>query len=424
VNAAFRRALGASAASNLGDGVRGAALPLVAASLTRDPLAFSAVAVAGSLPWLLLSLPAGAVLDRVDRVRAMAVAAAWRAAAVGLLGAAVATGRAGVPLLVAVALLLGAGEVLFDNAAQTLVPALVPRADLERANGRLYAVEITANSFAGPPLGGALFVAAAAVPLLVDAGLLAVAALLLVGLGGHVRRAAPDRSDGLGAAAAVAATSAPREPLRVAIATGVRWLRGHRLLRTLAVLLAVMNGTASMGMATFGLFVLGEGSVLGLGPVAFSVLLTSGAVGSLLGSLVAARVVRRAGRLRVLWSTLIASAGTSLAVGLSRGPVEVGLALAAMGLTGVAWNVVTVSLRQTIIPDELLGRVNSVYRFLGWGSIPVGGALGGVVADVAGLRAPWVAAAAVSALALIPAARVLRGDVLDAALAGGSAGAV
>ena len=412
MTAAFRRALAASAASNLGDGIRGAALPLVAASLTRDPLAFSAVAVAGSLPWLLLSLPVGAVLDRVDRARAMALAAGWRALAVGLLGAAVATGRAGVPLLVVVALLLGAGEVLFDNAAQTLVPSLVARADLERANGRLYAVEITANSFAGPPLGGALFVAAAAVPLLVEAGLLAVAAVLLVGLGARGRGGvvAPD--------AAPDAVPAAREPLAAAIVAGVRWLRGHRLLRTLALLLAVMNGTTSMGMATFGLFALDEGSVLGLGPVAFSVLLTAGAVGSLAGSLVAARVVSRVGRLRVLWATLVASAATPLVVGLARGPVAVGLAMVTMGLTGVAWNVVTVSLRQTIIPDALLGRVNSVYRFLGWGSIPVGGAIGGVVADVAGLRAPWLVAAALAALALLPAARVLRGDVLDAALAG------
>ena len=406
----FRRALAASVASNLGDGIRAAALPLVAASLTRDPLAFSAVAVAGSLPWLLLSLPAGALVDRVDRVRLMTLAAAWRAAAVGLLGVAVATGRAGVVLLIVVAAVLGAGEVVFDNAAQTLVPSLVPRSDLERANGRLYAAEITAGQFAGPPAGGALFVVAAALPLLVESGLLVVAALLLVGLRRRVAR-------GDGGPVAVG-PSAPREPIGVAIRAGVRWLRGHRLLRTLALLLAVMNGTVSMGMATFALYVTGAGSVLGLEPVAFSLLLTVGAAGSLAGSLVAARAVRRAGRLRVLWATLVTAVAVPLLIGVARGPLLVGGALALMGLTGVAWNVVTVSLRQTIIPDGLLGRVNSVYRFLGWGSIPLGGALGGVIADVAGLRAPWIAAAAVSVVALVPASRVLRGDVLEAALPG------
>ena len=404
---AFRRVLAASVAANLADGVRGAALPLVAASLTRDPLAFSAVAVAGSLPWLLLSLPVGAALDRFDRARAMTLAATWRAVSVGLLGVAVATGRANVALLVAVALLLGAGEVLFDNAAQTVVPALVDARELERANGRLYAAEITTNQFAGPPLGGALFVAAAAVPLLADAGLLALAALLLL----RIPRGRRDEAVG----STEPARSADRPAMRHAIVEGVRWLRGHRLLRTLALLLAVMNGTVSMGMATFALYAVGDGSVLGLGPVGFSLLLTAGAAGSLAGSLLAARVVAVVGRLRVLWVTLGTAVVVPLLVGTARTTIVVALATALMGLTGVAWNVVTVSLRQSVIPDALLGRVNSVYRFLGWGAIPVGGALGGIVADLGGLRAPWLVAAGIAALALLPATRVLRGDVLERA---------
>lgn len=416
MTAAFRRALAASAAANLGDGVRGAALPLVAVTLTRDPLAFSAVAVAGSLPWLLLSLPVGVLLDRVERVRAMAVAAAARAGAVAVLGTAVATGRAGVPLLVAVALVLGAGEVVFDNAAQTLVPALVPRDGLERANGRLYAAEITANQFVGPPLGGLLFAVAAALPLFVDATLLAVAALLLVGLAAVVR--AGVTAEG-GAPVAGRSDAAAREPFRVALVEGLRWLRRHRLLRTLALLLAVMNGASGLAMATFGLFAVGAGSVLGLGPVGFSVLLTAGAAGSLLGSLVAARVVARLGRVRVLWGTLLGSVAVPLVVATARGPIPVAAAIAVLGLVGVAWNVVTVSLRQAAIPDALLGRVNSVYRFLGWGAIPVGGAIGGVVADLGGLQAPWLVGAAVTAVALVPAARVLRGNVVEAALAAG-----
>jgi MFS family permease len=403
---AFRRLLGASALANLGDGVRAAGLPLLAATLTRDPVAFSAVAVAGSLPWLLLSLPAGVLVDRIDRRRLMVGANVWRGAVLGVLGLAVASGRAGVLTLVLAALALGAGEVVFDNAAQTILPAIVAVETLESANGRLYAVELTANQFVGPPLGGLLFALGAALPILLDAGLLLVAALLLTGV---VPRASPD----------VAAPSVPqREPFLVALREGLRWLRAHRLLRTLALLLAVMNGTASMAFATFALFSVGEGSVLGLGAFGFSLLLTAASAGSLLATLVADRLVLAFGRGRVLWTTLIGAVLVPLTIGSTSRVAVVAAASVVFGFTGVVWNVVTVSLRQTIIPSRLLGRVNSVYRFLGWGAMPIGAAIGGLVAGAYGLRAPWFVAATVCLVALVPAVPIVRTAVIEAARRG------
>jgi len=403
VSSAFRRLLAASALSNLGDGVRAAGLPLLAASLTRDPIAFSAVAVAGSLPWLLLSLPAGVLIDRIDRRRLMVGANVWRGIVLALLATVVATGRANVPVLVIAAFALGAGEVIFDNAAQTLLPSIVAREGLEQANGRLFAVELTTNQFVGPPLGGALFALGAALPLMLDAGALLIAALLLAGL--------------LAASTGADATAAPieREPFLAALRGGLRWLREHRLLRTLAVLLAVMNGTASMALATYALYAVGEGSILGLGAIGFSLLLTAGSAGSLIATFVADRMVLAYGRGPVLWTTLIAAVAVPVAIGLTSSVVVVAIAFVTFGFTGVVWNVVTVSLRQTIIPTQLLGRVNSVYRFLGWGAMPVGAAIGGVVAGAFGLRAPWLLAAAICAIALVPAVPVVRSSVIEAA---------
>ena len=403
MSSAFRRLLAASALSNLGDGVRAAGLPLLAASLTRDPIAFSAVAVAGSLPWLLLSLPAGVLIDRIDRRRLMIGANVWRGIVLALLATVVATGRANVPALVVAAFALGAGEVIFDNAAQTLLPSIVAREGLERANGRLFAVELTTNQFVGPPLGGALFALGAALPLMLDAGAMLLAALLLAGL--------------LAASTGADATTAPseREPFLVALRGGLRWLREHRLLRTLALLLAVMNGTASMALATYALYAVGEGSILGLGAIGFSLLLTAGSAGSLIATLVADRMVLAYGRGPVLWTTLIAAVAVPVAIGLTSSVAVVAIAFVTFGFTGVVWNVVTVSLRQTIIPTQLLGRVNSVYRFLGWGAMPVGAAIGGVVAGAFGLRAPWLLAAAICAIALVPAVPVVRSSVIEAA---------
>lgn len=412
---AFSRLLVASGFANLADGVRSVALPLVAATLTRDPLVFSAVAVAGSLPWLVLSLPAGVLVDRIERRRLLVVANAVRTLLLVALTLAIVADRAGIALLVLVALGLGTAEVVFDNAAQTLLPSLVPSAGLERANGRLAGMEIVANQFAGPPLGGALFAVAIALPVALDAGLIAGSGLLVLALPRALAPAAAlaSATDGTGARARGAGAAGFLEELR----EGVAWLAQHRLLRTLALLLAVLNGTGAMGSATFALFATGEGSVLGLGPFGFSVLLALGSAGAFGASLVADRLVLAYGRAGPLWVSLIVFALAPLAIALAEGPIVVALALAATAGMGVVWNVITVSLRQAVIPDRLLGRVNSAYRFLGWGAMPVGAAIGGLVARIGGLRAPWLLAAALTMLALPFALRDVRSSTIDAARA-------
>jgi MFS family permease len=406
---AFTRLWAASAIANTGDGVFVVALPLLAESLTRDPLLFAGVTVANRLPWMLFALHAGAIADRFDRRRVMWIANAARALAVAGLGAAVLGDVASIWLLYAVGFGLGLAETLFDTASQALLPALVRRDQLEDANGKLVAAEIVTNQFLGPPLGGFLFGIAAALPILLDAGTFAVSAGLIASLGGMVAaRPRPTRAD--------------RRPMRTDIAEGLRWLRGHRLLRALAVLLGAMNGTHVMVFAVFPLYAVGEGSVLGLGSFGFGVLLTASAVGSGIGSLLSARLVRRLGRGAVLWSTLVASVLVPIAIALTSSAVVVGATFAVFGLSVVLWNVVTVSLRQTIIPDELLGRVNSVYRFLGWGSMPLGSLAGGLVASAIGVRGTFLVAGAVMAVAIVPFAHLIRTQVIEDARAGAPEG--
>jgi MFS family permease len=385
----FPRLFAASVISNLGDGVLLGALPLLTAGLTRDPVAVSAVTAFTWLPWLLFSLPVGVVVDRVDRRRLMVAMDAVRTALVGTLTAAVLLDVVALPLLFGLAFAMGTAETLFDNGAQTILPSLVPANSLARANGRLFAAEVTANQFIGPPLGSALFVAAAAVPFGIDAATFAVSALLLATLPGSYRAAIPTE----------------RKTLRHEIVDGLRWLWGHRVIRSFALGAAGLNITFTAAASLLVLFAQDE---LGIGDAGFGLLLAAMAVGSTAGSLLAGRVIDRLGsRSSVL--VAVGVMGIALVViGAVRHPVAAGAMLAIVGFGQMVWNVVAVTYRQTVVPDGLLGRVNSVYRLIAYGSFPVGALAGGLIAEFAGLRSPWLLAG-LGTLLLVPwLARALR----------------
>lgn len=419
----YARLWTASVISNLGDGIDSTALPLLAAALTRDPLLVSGVAVAARLPWLVFALQAGAIADRVDRRRLMWRVNAVRFVLMGILGFAVLGACSGsdcdpgtrtpmIVLLYAISFGLGIAETLFDNAAQAILPSMVARPRLEQANGRLFAGEIVTNQFVGPPLGGLIFPIAASLPFMLDAGTFALSAILIFTItGGYVAK----RPGANAADAAAGEAAAPAVSMRTQIREGLAWLWDHRLLRMLAILLGFMNGTFMMGTAILVLYATGPDSILGLPEIGFGLLLTAAAIGSLLGSMTAGRVVARFGRGPALWFTLIGAVIVPLVIGLTSSAVVVGVASVLLGYAAVVWNVITVSLRQTIIPDELLGRVNSVYRFLGWGAMPIGSLLGGVLADGFGLRAPFIVAAGLMALVLVPAIPVITSANIEAA---------
>jgi MFS family permease len=387
--------------ANLGDGIFQVAVALLAVKLTRSPVLVAGVAFAARLPWLFLALPAGAWADRWDRRVTMLRMNAARVVLLGLLAAAVATDVATIALVYVVALGLGCAEVLFDTSAQTLLPAVVEsKDDLSRANGRLFAVETVLNQFVGPPLGGFLVAASMALAIGSGAVLYALALVALALLPGAYRTV----RDG------------PARSLRSDIAEGMRYLFRHRLLRTLGLLLGAMNLVGSAQFAIFVLFAVTKGpDGLGLGDTGVGLLMTAGAVGGIAGSFVAAPVERLLGRTRVLALAIVTGGVALAAPGLVPRVAVAAVAGAVIGVAGVMWNVVTVSLRQRIIPDALLGRVNSGYRLLGWGTIPIGAALGGVLAEAIGLRAVFVLAGAVQLLLLAPLLVVVSDRVIAGA---------
>lgn len=374
----------AAGISTLGDGVRGAALPLLAASLTKSPGAVAAVAFAGSLPWLLFSLVSGALVDRLDRKRVMWQVDSVRAVVMFGLAVAVLFDATSIPLLVVVAFVLGTGETLFDNAAQSLMPSVASRERLEEANSRLYAVQISSQEFIGPPVGSLLFAAAMAAPFFLDAGSFVAAAALVLGIRAQPRAPRP---------------GSERRRLWAEIGEGLRWLWRHRLLRTLALMLGVWNLLTTASGAVFVLFATED---LHVSTAGFGLLFSAGAVGSILGSVLATRIIRGVGAGLALRAAVVISGLAYFVVALTSNAYVVGVMGAIGGFLAIVWNVITVSLRQAVIPDELLGRVNSVYRFLGWGMMPIGAALGGVVASAFGLRATyWIGGAVLLAMALL-----------------------
>jgi MFS family permease len=370
------------------------ALPLLAATLTRDPLPVSLVSFAEWLPWLLFGLVSGALLDRWDRRRVMWTVDAARCVVVGGLAGAVLAGRASIVLLAVVGFVLGTGQTLVDTGAQSILPALVSRDPqrLARANGRLAGTRVVTQELAGPPVGGFLFAAAAWSPFAVDAVSFAAGSALVASIRGR-----------FGPVAAALAPDGRRTTLWAEIAEGLRWLAGHRVLRALAAMVAVVNLLAAAGGAVMVLFAQEE---LGLDAVGYGLLLGGSAVGGVLGSLVAARVDRLVGTARLAIETMIVSALAFLVFGLSSEPWLAGVMFGLCGLATVVFNVVFESLRQALTPDHLLGRVVSAFRLFGFGAVPLGSLLGGVVARSLGLRAPFVIAGVVipvAAAACVPA---------------------
>jgi MFS family permease len=385
----------ASASSNLADGIFWIAFPLLAVRLTDSPALVAGVAVVGRLPWLVFVLFAGALADRLDRRRTMVAVSVLRVVVSALLGVAIVTGTDSLVMLYVAAFVLGVGETLFDTAAQSVMPSVVERDQLAKANGRLYAVELTMNQFVGPPIGGLLAGLAIALAFAGSALAFALAALALLSLVGSFR---PVRAG-------------PRTSVVADIREGLAYLLHHRLLRTLAIMVGVGNLAATAAFAVFVLYAVAPGP-MGLDEFAYGVLLTTMAFGSLLASLVVERVEKALGRSRLLLVSAVMLSVTIAVPGVTTNAWLVGLSFAISGFGVVLWNVVTVSLRQRIVPDALLGRLNASYRLLAWGSQPIGAILGGLIGETLGLEAAFLIAGLGSAVILLALGITVTDDAI------------
>ncbi|TCB97145.1 MFS transporter [Micromonospora zingiberis] len=373
----------AAALANLGDGIRVAAFPLLAAALTDNPLAVAAVAAAQFLPWLVSGLLAGALADRRGARSLLTAADTGRVVVLGALAAAVALGWASIALVVAAAFLLGVGETIRDTAAQTAVPRLVPDAQLEKANGRLVAGEIVGNEFVGPPVGALLFVVGAAIPFAVNGAALALAVMLVLSLPltlAHRPRIADDPPAGAGDG----------------ILAGLRWLVRQPMLRTLVLVTAAV---AAADTAWFAIFVLYARDALDLGAFGFGLLLATGAAGGLLGSFTADRLIGRFRHRTVLTWSMAVTAGVPVLLAVVADRAVAVVVVVATSAAFAVLNVAALSVRQRLVPGGLLGRVIAASRLVTYSCTALGALAGGALAAHVGLGAPFVFSGAVAVAA-------------------------
>ena len=409
---ALGRLVAATGLANLADGIALLAWAWLASTLSRDPLLVALPPVALRLPWLLFSLPAGVVTDRLNRLRlvlAMDVVRAGGFATAALivwsalpLPPAPVSGTAAPALfaaLIVCALAVGTAEVFRDTAAQTMVPSIVPRSALERANARLFSAELIGNALLGPAVGAFLIAAALWLPFAANAVLFAVAVWVMRGLRGRFRpRVAGTRAD-----------------WRRELGEGIAFMRAQPFLQVLAVVTAVWSLFHQMMVIALVLHVQEN---LGLGPRPYGLVLAAGALGGVAGALLAERVVARIGPGRTAQMASLCSGLGFGFVALAPDAVSLALALVFFEATSILWNVVSISYRQRIVPDAVLGRVNGIYRLLSWGAMVLGLALSGVVVRVmeaplgreAALVVPFtLASAAVLLLTALTWRSLLRG---------------
>ncbi|QFZ22617.1 MFS transporter [Saccharothrix syringae] len=374
----FRRLWWLSAITNLGDGALLAAGPLLVASLTGDPVAVAGAAFAQQVPWLLFALTSGALVDRLPRRALVAVVNSLRAAVLGGLAVALLLDAAQLWLVYLVSFLLGTGETLADTAYGALVANSVPRDLLGRAYARLNLTGTIGNQLVGPPLGAVMFAAVAALPFGFHALVYALGAVLVTRVAGTPVVA--------------------REPatLIADVREGVRWLLGNPALRVLALCILVMNLT---GVGAFALWVLYAEQRLGLTGFGFGLFIAAGAVGGVVGSGAYGFLERRFGHVLLLRAGLVLESLTYPVLALLRDPWLAGAVMALFGVHAVVWGSVSTTVRQTLTPDHLRGRVGSTYQLASVGGSALGALGGGLLARHLGLLAPfWLAGAAVAAV--------------------------
>jgi MFS family permease len=388
--AAYLRVVASSGTANLGDGIREVALPLLAAAITRDTLLVSGLTACAYAPWLLLSMPIGALVDRGRPELYLFGAGVARCVLLTVLCVDLLAGDRSLVLLYCVAFLLGVGEAAYDNASQSLIPRVVPDRDLEKANGALVTAERLGEDLAGPAVGGVLFTVSAALPFVVNAVSLGLGTLLVAGL-----RTPPPAGNG----------SRPVRGLLREAGAGMRWLWRADLVRGVIATGAALTFLTQTWEPLLVLLVTGS---MGVPDIGYGIILALGAAGGIAGAAVTPALARRCdhGRLRV--AALGVTGAADLALAAVPSPPMAALALGLASAAFALWNVLSVSLRQRLVPPDVLARVNAASRTLSMTAAPLGALAGGWIAHALGLRAPlWASGAALVVLAPF-AARLWR----------------
>lgn len=392
---AFANIFTANLASSLGDGIARTAIPLLGARLTDDPLLIAGLGALALLPWLFFAIPAGILIDRVDRRRALALAQAVRTALGIALVVLVAANSLTIWWLYLVIFIYGTFETVYDGAIRAVVPSIVGKSDLPRANSRIEAGELVVQNFLSGPLTSALFAVAVVIPLGINGLVFALAGALAL----FLPKAASGRQF------TTANSAEPEVKWYRQFVDGLRFINGNRMLRTLWFFSTFCGLCGSAATASWVLFVLNR---LEVPEAFFGVFLISGAVGGIIGAALTERLKQWWGA-GLTMAIMSFSTGAALALA---GFVPVlwggllGFALSSLAVT--TWNILVMSLRQAVIPGRLLGRVHGTWRTLLWGTMPLGALIGGLVGRV-DLALPLIVFGLLEVAASIVFFRFLRG---------------
>jgi MFS family permease len=377
----FRWLLSSSWVSNLGDGIAVAAGPLLVAAQTGDPLLVALAGLLQRLPWLVFGLYAGVIADRHDRRLIVVVVNVARALVLVVLAFSIATDAVSVGIVLAAMFLLGTAETFADITTGTLLPMMVESRDLGVANARINVGLITLNQLVGPPLGAFLFAAGMVWPSIAQAITCAGGAVLMSRI-----------------AVGVVERTGETSHLRAEMVEGVRWLWHHPPIRTLTLTVVFFNVTFG---AAISVLVLYAERRLDAGAVAYGLLATATAVGGVIGSTAYGWLERNVGMANIMRAGLVIETLTHLTLAITQS-LAVALAIfVVFGVHEAAWGTTVTTVRQRSVPPELQGRIGGVYMVGLQGGLVVGAAIGGVLAQIWGVTAPFWFAFAGSAVILM-----------------------
>lgn len=372
---AFGNIFAANLASSLGDGIVRIAMPLLAARLTDDALLISIVAALALLPWLFFAIPAGILIDRIDRRKALALAQAVRVALAALLFVLILTNALTIWWIYLIVFVYGAFETVYDGAIRAVVPSIVSKANLPRANSRIEAGELVVQNFLSGPLTSLLFAVTALIPVGLNGLVFAVAGALALAL--------PKAASGRQFAEAA---DEPQVAWHRQFLDGIRFIVSSRMLVKLWIFSTLAGVFSSAATASFVLYVLGP---LEVPEALFGLFMLSGAVGGILGAVITQRLKQAWGAgLTMAVMTIISGIALVLAGAIPMAWAgALGFALSSGSVT--IWNVLVMSIRQAFIPGRLLGRVHGTWRTVLWGAMPIGSVIGGLLGRI-DLQVPLV----------------------------------
>ncbi|MFG2848516.1 MFS transporter [Kitasatospora sp. NPDC048296] len=384
-----------TAVTNLTDGVTKVALPLIASSLTKSPVLVSGVLFTMTLPWLLVALHVGALVDRADRRRLLWLANGLRVAAIAAVLAAMEADAIGLPLLYAGAVVLGVAEVIALTSASALVPSAIAPARRERVNAVMTGVETVSNEFVGPFVGGVLVTVSASLALGVSTGgYLAATAVLPLLVGRFKVARAADR---------------PQVSVNRQIGEGLRFLWRQQLLRTLSLSVAAL---VFCWAAWFALMPLVATRTWKVSPTGYGALVGALGVGGLIGTLVVGRVNRLLGRRWAMFANIVAAASMVAVPAVAANVWACGAAAFLGGLGSTLWVVNTRTISQALVGADMMGRYSSASRLFSGGALPLGAAVAGGLGQAVGYRITFALFAAAAAIVIVPFVRAFTPEAL------------